>query len=167
MRRIAALALPALLLAGLLPEPARAQMWPNEVGPRHDMQELALRPLQRLQPPPPTAPAAFFPPPPGAFPMAPLPAWTQAPPAPPTRAAPRRIARATTPRPAVQNQPQSQPATLTASGIGELEQRLAGREKQLEEMRRQIEADRRSLQDLRTASGNGAKSTGGVSSTIQ
>ncbi|MDT8330351.1 hypothetical protein RQ831_04750 [Roseomonas gilardii] len=158
MRRIAALALPALLLAGLLPDPARAQMWPNEVGPRRDMQELALRPLQRLQPPPPAAPAAFLPPP-----AAPLPVWTQAP---PTQAAPRRIARAT-PRPAAQNQAQSQPATLTANGIGELEQRLAGREKQLEEMRRQIETDRRSLQDLRTASGSSVKSTPSVSSTIQ
>ena len=48
MRRIAALTLPALLLAGLLPDSALAQMWPNEVGPRRDMQELALRPLQRL-----------------------------------------------------------------------------------------------------------------------
>lgn len=133
-------------------------MWPNEVGPRRDMQELALRPLQRLQPPPPAAPAAFLPPP-----AAPLPVWTQAP---PTQAAPRRIARAT-PRPAAQNQAQSQPATLTANGIGELEQRLAGREKQLEEMRRQIETDRRSLQDLRTASGSSVKSTPSVSSTIQ
>ncbi|APT55984.1 hypothetical protein RGI145_01505 [Roseomonas gilardii] len=158
MRRIAALALPALLLAGLLPDPARAQMWPNEVGPRRDMQELALRPLQRLQPPPPAAPAAFLP-----SPAAPLPVWTQAP---PTQAAPRRIARAT-PRPATQGQAQSQPATLTANGIGELEQRLAGREKQLEEMRRQIETDRRSLQDLRTASGSSVKSTPSVSSTIQ
>jgi len=166
MRRIAALALPALLLAGLLPDPARAQMWPNEVGPRRDMQELALRPLQRLQPPPSPAPAAFLPPPSEVPPVAPLPAWTQAP---PTRAAPRRIARATPPRPAVQGpaQAQGQPATLTASGIGDLEQRLAGREKQLEEMRRQIEADRRSLQDLRTASGSGARSAPAVSSTIQ
>ena len=158
MRRIVALALPALLLAGLLPDPARAQMWPNEVGPRHDMQELALRPLQRLQPPPPAAPAAFLPPP-----AAPLPVWTQAP---PVQAAPRRTVRAT-PRPATRGHAQSQPATLTANGIGELEQRLAGREKQLEEMRRQIEADRRSLQDLRTASGSSVKSTPSVSSTIQ
>lgn len=162
MRRIATLSLPALLLAGLLPDPARAQMWPNEVGPRRDMQELALRPLQRLQPPPPAAPAAFLPPP-AVPPAAPLPVWTQAP---PTQAAPRRIARAI-PRPATQGQAQSQPATLTANGIGELEQRLAGREKQLEEMRRQIETDRRSLQDLRTASGSSVKSTPSVSSTIQ
>ena len=159
MRRIAALALPALLLAGLLPDPARAQMWPNEVGPRRDMQELALRPLQRLQPPPSTAPAAFLPPPS----VAPLPVWTQAPPPRPARAVPRRTARATTPRAAAQ----SQSASTSATGINDLEQRLAGREKQLEDMRRQIEADRRSLQGLRTASDGGTKPAAGVSSAIQ
>lgn len=159
MRRIAALALPALLLAGLVPGPAGAQMWPNDVGPRRDMLELALQPLQRFQPPPSIAPAAIIPPPP----VAPLPVWTQPVPAQPARTAPRRVARSTPPR----TPPQAQQPQQSAAAIGDLEQRLAGREKQLEEMRRQIETDRRSLQALRTTSDNGARPAAGVSSTIQ
>jgi hypothetical protein len=147
MRRVIALALPALLLA--LPA-ARAQHW-NDSGPGRDLLSSTVTDFEAFRQRTPAAPSAAAPGVAGpmgqAQPRAPIPILDWVPP-PQTQPAPRSTTRRTTTRRASPPRDPA-PARLDPAPVSapratgsETERTLAERERELERLRRILEEDR-------------------------
>ncbi|MFT8244050.1 hypothetical protein [Roseomonas sp. BN140053] len=146
MPRIPLLGACALLL---LPAAAGAQSWPNSVGIQGDVIAGAVAPFDRLYAAQPREVAAA----PGRAAIgpgrAPVPIldWT---PPPPVTAAPIPAPRRAPARRAVRRAPAATPVAAPAANTQWLERRLADRERQLEQLRQQVEQDRQTLRGQNT-----------------
>ncbi|MBE9604670.1 hypothetical protein IAI18_07315 [Acetobacteraceae bacterium H6797] len=164
--RLSALLLPGLLLSlAPLPLPLAAQAW-NENGPTRDIWSGSTSQFDRLRSVELENSSRYIDALPRGAQPAPIPMldWQPPPPvaaAPPAPAPRRRVVRRAAPQPAPAQQAQVS-GTETVVDKRELERMLADRERLLDQLRQQLEIDKRAVQQARTIQGGRIVNNGPV-----